>query len=478
MTSQPADIGVLGLGTMGANLALNIAEEGFAVALHNRTTEKAFDLREDNAALADNLLPTETIEDFVAGLKSPRVVLFMVNAGAPVDEQIDLVMPLLSPGDIMIDAGNADFNDTVRRTKRVEGSGIHFVGMGVSGGELGARHGPSIMVGGEESVWRQLRPILEPVAAQYHGEPCVAWLGTDGAGHFVKTIHNGIEYADMQMIAEVYGILRDGLDLKPDAMAAIFADWNTRGLSSYLIEITAAVLAETDPDTGRPMVDVILDEAGQKGTGRWAVIEAQKLGIGATTLEAAVSARGVSSRRTERQSAAGLYKHVAPAASGFAGESAGLSELEDALETAKIIAYAQGYATMAEASTVFGWNLPLGDIARIWRAGCIIRSRFLDDIAKAFETGGTVVNLLQAPSFVERVARGQAALRQVVSKAALAGIPVPALSAALAYFDDYRRSRGTANLIQGQRDLFGAHTFHRLDKDGTFHHQWPAIQDS
>jgi 6-phosphogluconate dehydrogenase len=477
MTSKPADIGVLGLGTMGANLALNIAEEGFLVALHNRTTKKAFDLRDDNGALAENLLPTETMKDFIAALKSPRVVLFMVNAGAPVDEQIDLVLPLLSPGDIMIDAGNADFNDTVRRTKRVEGTGIHFVGMGVSGGELGARHGPSIMVGGEESVWQHLKPILEPVAAQYKGEPCVAWLGTDGAGHFVKTIHNGIEYADMQMIAEVYGILRDGLHLPAPAMAAIFADWNTRGLSSYLVEITAAVLAETDPETGQPMVDVILDEAGQKGTGRWAVIEAQKLGIGATTLESAVSARGVSSRRAERQSAAALYEGVSLPAATFTGDTASLAELEDALETAKIIAYAQGYATMAEASATFGWNLPLGEIARIWRAGCIIRSRFLDDIAKAYDTGETVVNLLQAPSFVVRVAKGQAALRRVVSKAALAGIPTPALSAALAYFDDYRRARGTANLVQGQRDLFGAHTFRRLDKEGVFHHQWPAIQD-
>jgi len=475
MTDTKAEIGVLGLGTMGANLALNIAEEGFRVALHNRTTAKAFALRDENPALASNLVPSESMEAFIDSLKSPRVVLFMVNAGAPVDEQMDQVMPLLSPGDIMIDAGNADFNDTVRRSKRVEGTGIHFVGMGVSGGEVGARHGPSIMVGGEEKIWKLLQPMLEPVSAQYEGQPCVAWLGTDGAGHFVKTIHNGIEYADMQMIAEIYGILRDGVGMSAPDMAAIFADWNTRGLSSYLIEISATVLAETDPDTGKPMVDVILDEAGQKGTGRWAVIEAQKLGIGATTLESAVSARGVSSRRAERASAEALYAGVADAASAFTVDATGLAELEAALETAKIIAYAQGYATMAEASTAFHWNLPLGDIARIWRAGCIIRSRFLDDIAQAYETGETVVNLLQAPSFVARVADGQGALRSVVAKAALAGIPAPALSAALAYFDDYRRARGTANLIQGQRDLFGAHTYRRLDREGVFHHQWPIV---
>jgi len=475
MTDTKADIGVLGLGTMGANLALNIAEEGFLVALHNRTTAKAFALRDDNPALAAHLVPSESMESFIDSLKSPRVVLFMVNAGAPVDEQMDLVMPLLAPGDIMIDAGNADFNDTVRRSKRVEGTGIHFVGMGVSGGEVGARNGPSIMVGGEEKIWKLLQPMLEPVSAQYEGQPCVAWLGPDGAGHFVKTIHNGIEYADMQMIAEIYGILRDGVGVSAPDMATIFADWNTRGLSSYLIEISATVLAETDPDTGKPMVDVILDEAGQKGTGRWAVIEAQKLGIGATTLESAVSARGVSSRRGERADAEKLYAGVSTAASTFAADKAGLAELESALETAKIIAYAQGYATMAEASVAFHWNLPLGDIARIWRAGCIIRSRFLDDIAQAYDTGETVVNLLQAPSFVARVAEGQTALRSIVAKASLAGIPVPALSAALAYFDDYRRARGTANLIQGQRDLFGAHTYRRLDQEGVFHHQWPIV---
>ncbi|NDV86319.1 NADP-dependent phosphogluconate dehydrogenase [Aurantimonas aggregata] len=475
MTERTADIGVVGLGTMGSNLALNIAQKGFTVAVHNRTIAKSFALRDDNPGIGDNVVPADSLEDFVASLKTPRLVLFMVPAGKIVDDEMATIAPLLSAGDVMIDAGNADFNDTIRRSKAVEETGLQFVGMGVSGGELGARHGPSIMVGGAEATYGLLSPILTRIAAQYEGEPCVAWLGPDGAGHFVKTIHNGIEYADMQMIAEIYGIMRDGIGLEPKAMAAIFEDWNTRGLSSYLIEITAVTLAETDPETGKPMVDVIVDEAGQKGTGRWAVIEAQKLGVGATTIEAAVSARGVSSRRSERADAGALYAGIATQAGGFAGDAAGLAELEEALETAKIIAYAQGYATMAAASQEFSWNLPLAEIARIWRAGCIIRSRFLDDIARAYDSGETVVNLLQATDFVARVSAGQGALRRIVARAMLAGIPVPALSAALAYLDDYRRPRGTTNLTQAQRDLFGAHTFHRLDKDGVFHHQWPAV---
>ena len=483
MADGQADLGVYGMGTMGANLALNFADNGgFTVALGNRTVEKTVKVVEEHPEFADRLVPSDSLKHFIASLKTPRVVIIMVNAGAPVDEQMDNILPHLDDGDILIDAGNADFNDTVRRASKVEGTGVRFVGMGVSGGEEGARHGPSIMVGGEEEVWTtRLRPLLEPIAAKYEGSPCVAWLGNDGAGHFVKTIHNGIEYADMQMIAEVYGLMRDGLGLEAGEMAKIFADWNTRGLSSYLIEITAAVLAEADPESGHPMVDVIVDEAGQKGTGRWAVIEAQKLGVGATTLEAAVSARSLSSRRKERLALAERYEGVVAHMAKMEGGGERLAELEAALETAKIIAYAQGYVVMADASKEFGWNLPLGDIARIWRAGCIIRSRFLDDIMQVFDktsssdTIGDAVNLLDVPSFASRVAKGQAALRKVVADAVGAGIPVPALSAALAYFDDYRRARGTANLIQGQRDFFGAHTFRRLDKEGTFHHKWPTI---
>ena len=488
MADGRADLGVYGMGTMGANLALNFADNGgFTVALGNRTAGKTAKVAEENAEFSDRLVPASSLEDFIAALKTPRVVIVMVKAGAPVDEQMDNILPHLDDGDILIDAGNADFNDTVRRASKVDGTGVNFVGMGVSGGEEGARHGPSIMVGGDKEVWAsRLKPLLEPIAARYDGSPCVAWLGPDGAGHFVKTIHNGIEYADMQMIAEIYGLMRDGLGLDAGEMAKIFADWNTRGLASYLIEITAAVLSEVDPDTGKPMVDVIVDEAGQKGTGRWAVIEAQKLGVGATTLEAAVSARSLSSRRSERLALAERYDGRVDLTGKLGGDANQLGELEAALETAKIIAYSQGYVVMADASKEFGWDLPLADIARIWRAGCIIRSRFLDDIMQAFgdkvggektsgSTTGEAVNLLDVPSFASRVAKGQTALRKVVAEAAGAGIPVPALSAALAYFDDYRRARGTANLIQGQRDFFGAHTFKRLDKDGTFHHKWPAI---
>ncbi|OYR30961.1 6-phosphogluconate dehydrogenase [Brucella pseudogrignonensis] len=456
-------------------LALNFAEKGSEVALFNRTASKAEKLRADNPKFADRLYPQSSLEAFVASLRSPRVIVLMVNAGVAVDDQIEMLAPLLDEGDIVIDAGNTDFNDTVSRNRKWDDRGFHFVGMGVSGGELGARHGPSIMVGGDQRVWARLKPLLEPISAKYDGSPCVAWLGPDGAGHFVKTIHNGIEYADMQMIAEIYSIMRDGMNLSASQMSTVFRDWNKRGLSSYLIEISATVLAEPDTQTGKPLVDVIVDEAGQKGTGRWSVIEAQKLGIGATTLEAAVSARSLSSLRSERLATSRFYSNMALATDAFVVDETSLDELEAALETAKIIAYAQGYAIMSAASREYSWNLPLGEIARIWRAGCIIRSVFLKDITEAYETSNEVVNLLQQPSFIKRVSEGQQALRSVVAKAVKAGIPVPALSASLAYFDDYRRARGSANLIQGQRDLFGAHTFRRLDAEGVFHHQWPAV---
>lgn len=475
MAEKIADLGVVGLGTMGAMLALNFAEKGSEVALFNRTPGKAEKLAADNPELAERLHPQTSIESFVASLRSPRVIVLMVNAGAAVDEQLEVLAPLLDKGDIVIDAGNTDFNDTVARNRRWDSDGFHFVGMGVSGGELGARHGPSIMVGGDQRVWSRLKPLLEPISAKYEGSPCVAWLGPDGAGHFVKTIHNGIEYADMQMIAEIYSIMRDGMKLSASQMADIFRDWNERGLSSYLIEISATVLAEPDSKSGKPLVDVIVDEAGQKGTGRWSVIEAQKLGIGATTLEAAVSARSLSSLRKERLVTGKIYYDIILNDGAFGADQASVAELEAALETAKIIAYAQGYAIMSAASREYNWDLPLGEIARIWRAGCIIRSVFLKDITQAYETGGEVANLLQEHSFAKRVSEGQHALRSVVAKAVNAGIPVPALSASLAYFDDYRRERGSANLIQGQRDLFGAHTFRRLDSDGSFHHQWPAV---
>jgi 6-phosphogluconate dehydrogenase len=474
MAEATAKIGVVGLGTMGANLVLNIASHGFGTTGFDPVPEKVANLAKAVGGIGGSYVSVGSLAEMVQAIEAPRIVLLMVPAGPIVDQQIEALTPLLSKGDVIVDAGNTDFNDTIRRTKALEGSGLLYCGIGVSGGELGARYGASIMAGGPPEAYAILEPILTAIAARHEGEPCVAHLGTDGAGNFVKTIHNGIEYADMQMIAEIYGIMRDGLKLDNAAMSQIFSRWNEGGLQSYLIEITGVVLAEKDPETGKDLVDLIVDSAGQKGTGRWAVIEAQKLGAGATTLEAAVSARSISSRRDERAEAEKAYAGPNATQPEFAGDEEGIAELEAALETAKIIAYAQGFAVMETASKEYGWKLPLGTIARIWRAGCIIRSRFLDDIAAGYDKGA-VKNLLLAPDFIERVSKNEGALRRTVSRAALAGLPVPALSAALAYFDDYRRARGTANLTQGQRDLFGAHTFQRTDREGTFHHKWPAV---
>ena len=467
---QQAEIGLIGLGVMGSNLALNIAEHGYRVAVWNRTAEKTTNFAETAGALADMIRPCETLEDLVAAIRPPRPIILMVQAGAAVDEQIAALRPLLSADDILIDAGNANFRDTMRRFSELDGSSLTFIGMGVSGGEEGARHGPSIMVGGTQASWLRVRDVLTAISAKYQGEPCVAWLGRNGAGHFVKTIHNGIEYADMQMIAEIYGILRDGARLDTGAMARLFEQWNGGRLESYLIEITAKVLAATDPETGRPMVEMIVDSAGQKGTGRWSVIEAQMMGVPATAIEAAVAARGLSALKTERQAAEALYG--APA-TGFeqAEIRAAVADLELALLAGKIAAYAQGFAVMEAASREFDWGLPMATIARIWRAGCIIRSQFLDTIAEAFE-GVPPANLMAAPRFVDLMKEAVPSLRRTVARAALAGIPVPALSAALAYFDAYRAGRGTANLVQAQRDFFGAHGFERIDAPGAHHGPW------
>jgi len=463
---EQADIGLIGLGVMGENLALNIAEKGYRVAVNNRTPAKIEAFFERAGALRERVTGDADIVRFVAMLKRPRSVIVMVKAGEPVDEIIALLKPLLSEGDVIIDAGNANYHDTVRRFAELEETGIGFLGVGVSGGEEGARHGPSIMVGGSEAEWRNAEPVLMAIAARFEGEPCCAWLGTGGAGHFVKTIHNGIEYADMQMIAEIYGVLRDGLGLDAAASAGIFARWNAGPLDSYLIEITSHVLAAIDPETGKPLVDVIVDSAGQKGTGRWSAIEAQHLGVPATTIEGAVAARSLSALRAERLAAEGLYGTAAGAV------SLDVATLEKALLAGKIAAYAQGFAVMEKASEEQGWGLPLDTIARIWRAGCIIRSRFLDQIAQAFGAGQGG-NLLTQPAFVALMGESHSALRETVAACAKAGLPVPCLSAALAYFDGYRQGRGTTNLTQGQRDFFGAHGFARLDREGEgFHHDW------
>ncbi len=466
---EQAEIGLIGLGVMGSNLALNIAEKGNKIAVFNRTPEATRKFYAEAGELQGQLIPCETIEEFVAAIRPPRPIIIMIKAGDPVDQQMEILKPHLSNGDIMIDAGNANFRDTIRRFDNLKDSGLTFIGMGVSGGEEGARHGPSIMVGGTEDSWKRVEKVLTSISAKYNDDPCVAWLGNDGAGHFVKTIHNGIEYADMQMIAEIYGILRDGLKMSAAEIADVFGEWNKGRLNSYLIEITEKVLRAADPITGKPMVDLILDKAGQKGTGKWSVIEAQNMGVAATAIEAAVAARILSSQKDEREAAEKIFRLPALAAA--------LADLESALLAAKVGAYAQAFAIMSAASKEFNWNLPMPTIARIWRAGCIIRSEFLDEITSAFTKDPHVANLIVTPAFSAIVKETDAPLRRVVSYAALSGLPVSALASALGYFDAYRRGRGSANLIQAQRDFFGAHGFERTDGVDKPHGPWGSGAD-
>ncbi|MGN7826466.1 NADP-dependent phosphogluconate dehydrogenase [Agrobacterium radiobacter] len=473
---EQAEIGLIGLGVMGSNLALNIAEKGNKIAVFNRTPEATKKFYAEAGDLQGQLIPCETIEEFVAAIRPPRPIIIMIKAGDPVDQQMEILKPHLSNGDIMIDAGNANFRDTIRRFDNLKDSGLTFIGMGVSGGEEGARHGPSIMVGGTEDSWKRVEKVLTSISAKYNDDPCVAWLGNDGAGHFVKTIHNGIEYADMQMIAEIYGILRDGLGMSAVEIADVFAEWNKGRLNSYLIEITEKVLRAADPITGKPMVDLILDKAGQKGTGKWSVIEAQNMGVAATAIEAAVAARILSSQKDEREAAEKIFglPTVAPAP---ADKKAFIADLESALLAAKVGAYAQGFAIMSAASKEFNWNLPMPTIARIWRAGCIIRSEFLDEITSAFTKDPHVANLIVTPAFSGIVKDTDAPLRRVVSYAVLSGLPVSALASALGYFDAYRRGGGSANLIQAQRDFFGAHGFERTDGVDKPHGPWGSGAD-
>jgi len=470
---KQADIAVTGLAVMGANLALNMAEKGATVAIHNRSPERIDALMDAAGPLAERFIPCRTVPELMAALTPPRPVMMMVAAGA-VDAAAEGLAAGMSPGDILIDGGNANFHDTRRRVEAYTARGLQYLGVGVSGGEEGARHGPSIMIGGDAEVFRRVEPIFMSIAARYDGEPCAARLGPDGAGHFVKTIHNGIEYADMQMIAEVYGVMRDGFAMTSEEMAAVFGKWNEGRLKSYLIEITADVLAAKDPETGRPMADIIEDTAGQKGTGRWSAIEAQTLGVPATVIEAAVAARGLSARRSERLAGAALFGEPDRTLDDELGSrDAAVELLGEALLAGKIAAYAQGFAVMGQASDDYGWNLPFATIAKIWRAGCIIRSVFLDDIAQAYGAAGEARNLMTVEPFAGTLQRTEASLRRLVSVAAANGIAVPALASALAYFDLSRTTLTTANLIQGQRDYFGAHGFRRTDRDGSdFHGPW------
>ncbi len=468
------DIGLVGLGVMGRNLAINIAGHGFSVAVHDR----------DPAAIAGCLdalhaagLAAAGFADLpalVAALARPRKLLLMVNAGAPVDAVLDGLLPLLAPGDIVIDGGNSLWTDTERRTRALAARGLHLVGAGISGGAQGARYGPSIMPGGSAEAWVALRPLFEAIASKVDGQPCVAHIGPGGAGHFVKMVHNGIEYADMQLIGEAYALLQAaGLDT--DAMAAIFQRWNAGPLQSYLIEISALILAERDPDSGRPLIDLVQDRAGQKGTGRWTLVAGAEQGVVISVIAAAVDARLLSARKDQRLEASKLLAGPdgrMPAAV-FADGAAWVAQVEQALYASKIVAYAQGLALLQSASDAQAWSLDLGAIARLWRGGCIIRARFLDRIADA-----DAPDLLQLPFFRDALAGAQAAWRQVVATAAGAGLPLPAMGAALAHYDGWRSARLPANLLQAQRDFFGAHGYERIDRPAgrLFHTRWPAAR--
>lgn len=460
-----ADIGLIGLGTMGSALALNIAEKGFSVAVWNRTGAKTQAFVEEAGDLATRITATDTLEELTAALKGPRAIILMVPAGAPVDDQIVALDPFLGEGDMIIDAGNANFRDTIRRMAALERP---YLGIGVSGGEEGARHGPAIMGGGDPAHWARVAPILTAIAAKYEGTPCADLMGETGAGHFVKAVHNGIEYADMQLIAEVYGLMRDGLAMGAPHVGEVFAQWNTGRLSSFLIETSAAVARAHDAASDGPLLDVIVDAAGQKGTGRWTAIEAQHLGTPIPVIEAAVAARNMSAQRDLRADLAGTF--------GGASEiDIPIDILESALTCGKILCYAQGFDMLRAAAGAFEWSLKPEVIARNWRAGCIIRSAMLDDMAEAFEAAPETT-LMAAPYFADILSETISALRQTVIAANMAGLPVPAMAAALAYFDTMRQLRGTANMIQGQRDYFGLHGFVRTDTGARDQHgPWAEV---
>jgi len=470
MVMSHAQIGVTGLAVMGRNLARNFARNGFTVAVHNRSAEKMHSLIADHGDDGD-FIGSESLEDFVASLERPRKIVIMVQAGGPTDAVIDSLVPLLEQGDIIVDAGNAHYPDTRRREAALREQGLHFVGSGVSGGEEGALLGPSIMPGGPAESYVTLGPILEKISAKVDGVPCCTHVGPDGAGHFVKMVHNGIEYADMQLIGEAYDLLRAGLGLEPAEIAAIFAEWNKGDLESFLIEITAEVLAQSDPKTGKALVDVIVDQAGQKGTGRWTVQNALDLGVPVTGIAEATFARAISSQVAQRQAARGVLA-AETQAWDIADKEAFIEDVRLALYASKVVAYAQGFDQIQAASDEYDWHIDRGAMARIWRGGCIIRARFLNRITEAYERDAQLASLLVDPYFAEEVGKGVGAWRRVVAQAALSGVPVPAFGSSLSYYDSLRAERLPAALIQGQRDFFGAHTYKRIDAEGTFHTLW------
>ena len=466
-----ADIGLVGLAVMGENLVMNMESKGFSVAVYNRTVEKVTAFVEGRAK-GKNISGAMSLEELVNSLKKPRKVMLMVKAGKPVDNLIDQLIPLLDQGDIIIDGGNSYFRDTIRRTKQVEAEGLLYVGCGVSGGEEGALHGPSLMPGGSADAWPHIQPIFQAVAAKVEdGSPCCDWVGPDGAGHFVKMVHNGIEYGDMQLICEAYHLLKSLLGLSPAEMHEIFREWNKGDLDSYLIEITADILAYQDED-GSPLVEKILDSAGQKGTGMWTAISSLEEGVPLTLIAEAVYSRCLSAMKDERVAASQVL--TGPQANFSGDREDFIEDIRQALYASKIVSYAQGYTLLRAAAESCGWDLNYGDIALMWRGGCIIRSAFLGDIKKAFDQNHGLANLLLDPFFKDKVTAAQESWRRVCAAAMLNGIPVPAFTSALSYYDGYRTDRLPANLLQAQRDYFGAHTYERLDKarGEFFHTNW------
>ncbi len=465
-----ADIGVIGLAVMGRNLVLNMDDHGYRVAVFNRTTERIDEFLAGDAA-GTGVVGAYDLEELVASLASPRKVLLMIKAGPAVDALLDELIPLLEPGDIILDGGNSLYTDTIKRAARLEALGLAYVGTGISGGEDGARNGPSIMPAGTEAAWPHVGPILQDIAAHVDGVPCCEWIGPDGAGHFVKTVHNGIEYGDMQVLAEAYDVMNRGLGLSPDEMADVFAEWNRGPLDSYLVEITEIVLRAVDTD-GTPLVNQILDRAGQKGTGKWTVVSSMEFGQPTTLTAEAVYARVVSALIDERHATSEVLD--GPPSSIGEDRAAVIADLHDAVYASKIVSYAQGFMLLQEASDEHGWDIDLASIASMWRGGCIIRSRFLGELMEVFREDADLRNILRSDFFAAALHRSQPGWRRTVTRAVEAGIAVPAYSSALAFFDGFRSRRVPANLIQAQRDYFGAHTYERIDRPRGefFHSEW------
>jgi len=462
------DIGLIGMAVMGQNLVLNMNDHGYAVAVFNRTVSKVDDFIAGPAAGRDTIVGTHSLEELVDALKKPRRVMLLVKAGDPVDKFIEKLLPLLDEDDIIIDGGNSNFHDTIRRTTRVEEQGLQYIGTGVSGGEEGARHGPSIMPGGSPGAWEHVQPIFQDIAAHVDGEPCCDWVGENGAGHFVKMVHNGIEYGDMQLICEAYSLM-GSLGMEPKEMSEVFGKWNTGVLDSYLIEITRDILGTVDDETGKPLVDVILDTAGQKGTGKWTAVASLDLGQPVTLIGEAVFARFLSALKDQRQRAAQVL--TGPDRALNVEKNAFIDSIHDALYASKIVSYAQGFQLLRAAAEEYNWDLDYGSIAMMWRGGCIIRSQFLGKIKEAFEDAPDLENLLLHEYFKEAVESAQVNWRKVIATTVTAGVPIQAFSTALAYYDGYRSERLPANLLQAQRDYFGAHTYERLDRPrGEFFH--------